>query len=144
MVRRLALALMGICLLVSFPGASLAKGVNEKEMKKKAHELSYEGQMEQAQKLMGQLEQAEREAERTTSGGSGSGGSGGWDMTSLMLSMIWGAVGGGYFIYGKKQGKAVFLLCGIGLCAFPLFVSGNLLSLGLGIAMCVAPFKIDF
>ncbi|NLI76157.1 MAG: hypothetical protein GX442_06900 [Candidatus Riflebacteria bacterium] len=65
-------------------------------------------------------------------------------MTSLMLSLIWGAVGGGYFIYGKKQGRAVFLLCGIGLCTFPMFVSGNMLSLGLGIAMCVAPFKIDF
>lgn len=139
--RTLAVVLVGLCLLVAGPGRVFAKGIDEKGMRKKAQELSYEGQMEQAQKLMGKLEQAEGEAAGT---GSGSGGSGGWDMTSLMLSLIWGAVGGGYFIYGKKQGRAVFLLCGIGLCTFPMFVSGNMLSLGLGIAMCVAPFKIDF
>ncbi|MBF0407866.1 MAG: hypothetical protein HQM10_10960 [Candidatus Riflebacteria bacterium] len=68
----------------------------------------------------------------------------GWDGTSLMLSMLWGSIGAGYFLFGKKQAKALFLLCGIGLCIFPMFVSSTLTSLILGIAMTVAPFKIDF
>ncbi len=64
------------------------------------------------------------------------------DSTSLMLSVLFGAIGTGYFIYGKKQQKWVCLLAGIGLCAFPYFVSGVWASIGIGVALCAAPFLI--
>ena len=66
----------------------------------------------------------------------------GWNMTSLMLSLFWGLVGMAYFGYGKKQSQFVFLLCGIGLMAFPYFVSSNIASIILGVVLCGVPFKL--
>ncbi|MBF0547578.1 MAG: amino acid transport protein [Candidatus Riflebacteria bacterium] len=60
-----------------------------------------------------------------------------------MLSLFWGSIGTGYFIYGKKQARVLFLVCGIGLCLFPMFISSNLWSLILGLGMTIAPFKLD-
>ena len=122
-----------ISFLILIQSYSNAKGNKEAEMKKKAEELSYAGQLEKANELLGK--ESELPSEKASEG---------WDTTSLTLSMIWGSLGAGYFIYGKRQSKAVFLLCGIGLCVFPMFVSGNTLSLILGLGMTIAPFKLDF
>ncbi|HOY66232.1 MAG TPA: hypothetical protein PLP29_05035 [Candidatus Ozemobacteraceae bacterium] len=130
----LFLVLVGL-LLVRFP--VLAKNnTQEDELKKQADELTYAGQLNKANELLGN--------ELKNGTGSSSGADGGWDMTSMMLSMIWGSIGVGYFIYGKKQAKALFLLCGIGLSVFPLFVSGTVLSIVLGMGLCILPFKVDF
>lgn len=109
-----------------------ASPATEKKMKDSAKELSYMGQLDRANELIG-------EQTNLSSGKA----SGGWDMTSLMLSMVWGAIGTGYFIYGRKQSHALFLLCGIGLCVFPLFISSNGVSLALGLGMSIAPFKLE-
>jgi hypothetical protein len=59
---------------------------------------------------------------------------------SLVWGMLFGSIGLGYFIYGKKQGAIVPLLCGIALMVFPYFVESTLLLVAIGIALCVAPF----
>lgn len=45
---------------------------------------------------------------------------------SLQAWLLWNVVlssfGLGYFIYGKKQAKALPLACGIGLMIFPYFI----------------------
>jgi hypothetical protein len=121
-------ALLVGALLITLSAA--ASGDLEKKLAKGADKLSYEGQLETAREMMGQ-EPAKN-------------GDGGWDGTSLVLSMLWGSIGTGYFIYGKKQSRLVFLLCGIGLCVFPMIISGNGWSVILGVSMTLAPFKIDF
>jgi hypothetical protein len=62
--------------------------------------------------------------------------------TSLVLSVIFGACGSGYFVYGKKQGHLSALLCGIGLCVFPWFVSSTFMIVLVGVLLMVAPFLI--
>lgn len=120
-----------------FQGPVSAKDIQEDELKKQAEELSYGGQLEKANELLGK-EVAKRSDSMAGEADDG------WGMTSMMLGMIWGSVGVGYFMYGKKMAKAAFLLCGIGLCVFPLFISGNVLNCVIGIGLCVIPFKVDF
>ena len=52
-------------------------------------------------------------------------------MTTLIYSVFFGSIGFGFFIYGKKQSKAVPLICGAGLCVLPYFPLGPW---GMGIA----------
>ena len=63
-------------------------------------------------------------------------------MNSLIVGVIAGAIGMGYFIYGKRQTRIVPMVAGALLCVYP-FVD-NLLWLSLiGLALVVAPFVID-
>ena len=45
---------------------------------------------------------------------------------TLLWGMFFGAIGVGYFMYGKKQKKMVSLGCGVGLVVFPYLVTGIL------------------
>lgn len=42
---------------------------------------------------------------------------------TLFASLIWGSVGGGYFIYGKKQGLLVPAIGGIAMIAISCVVA---------------------
>ena len=61
-------------------------------------------------------------------------------MAQLVWGMLFGAVGLGYFIYGRKQSALLPLFCGIGLMTFPMFVSSTPWLLLIGAAMLVAPW----
>ena len=61
-------------------------------------------------------------------------------MAELVWGMLFGAIGLGYFIYGKRQSALLPLLCGIGLMVFPYFVSGTLWMLLIGAALMAAPW----
>ena len=64
-------------------------------------------------------------------------------MNSLIVGVIAGAIGMGYFIYGKRQIRIVPMVAGALLCVYPYFVD-NLLWLSLiGLVLVVAPFVID-
>lgn len=128
-----------IAILLVFSGHLSARPKQETDLFEKGKELSYEGQLEKANSLLGNLEGKEGREGQTPEPAKD-----GWDGTSLMLSMIWGAIGTGYFIFGKKQSRFTFLICGIGLVVFPMFVSDTMVSVFLGLAMCIAPFKIEF
>ncbi len=62
------------------------------------------------------------------------------DTASLIWDVLFGAVGGGYFIYGKRQQAVVPLLCGIGLMVFPYFVSGTVMLVIIGVILMAVPF----
>lgn len=51
---------------------------------------------------------------------------------SLLWSMIFGSVGLGFFVYGKKQGAIVPVVCGLALMIFPYFVSSTALLVLIG------------
>ncbi|HMB56718.1 MAG TPA: hypothetical protein VKM35_05875 [Arenimonas sp.] len=61
-------------------------------------------------------------------------------MASLVWGMLFGSIGFGYFIYGKKQSQLLPLFCGIGLMLFPYFVDGTAWMLLIGGLLMAAPF----
>lgn len=63
-------------------------------------------------------------------------------VASLLWSVLFSAVGLGYFLYGKKQTAVVPLVCGVALMIFPYFVSNLWLMLLIGAALCAGPYFI--
>ena len=60
------------------------------------------------------------------------------DTATIMWGMVFGSIGLGYFIYGKKNGRPVPLLAGILLSLLPLFVTDALPLVGSGAAVMAA------
>ena len=61
---------------------------------------------------------------------------------NLLVSIVLGAVGLGYFIYGKKQGRPIPLIVGLFLMVFPYFVSNVWVMLAIGAVLVCLPFLI--
>jgi hypothetical protein len=49
-----------------------------------------------------------------------------FDMNTLLASLVWGSVGVGFFIYGKKQGVTPALIGGLAMVAVSYFVGSPL------------------
>lgn len=64
--------------------------------------------------------------------------------TSLFVGLIAGAVGMGYFVYGKRQMKLVPMIAGGLLCVYPYFIDSVVWLCVVGGLLAVAPFLIDF
>ena len=62
------------------------------------------------------------------------------DSSSLFIGLFTGLLGTGYFIYGKKQKKALPMLVGIALGIVPFFLSGWVSSSVVSIVLCALPF----
>ena len=62
--------------------------------------------------------------------------------SSLFWSMVFGSVGLGFFVYGKKQGAVIPLICGLALMIYPYFVSNNILLVAIGIALMAIPYFV--
>lgn len=60
----------------------------------------------------------------------------------IIWGVIFGSIGLGYFIYGKKQQVAMPMICGLGLMVYPYFVSNTLLLFLVGAALCAVPYFI--
>jgi hypothetical protein len=58
----------------------------------------------------------------------------------LFLGLLFGSVGFGYFLYGKRQAAIVPMVCGIALMVFPYFVSNVLILAVIGIALAALPY----
>jgi len=56
--------------------------------------------------------------------------------------LIFGSIGLGYFVYGKKQGSLVPLVCGFGLMVFPYFVSNTVLLVIAGLLLSAIPYFV--
>jgi hypothetical protein len=54
--------------------------------------------------------------------------------------MLFGSIGLGYFIYGKRQSAPLPLVCGLVLIIFPYFVSNVWLLVGIGVILCSIPY----
>jgi hypothetical protein len=62
--------------------------------------------------------------------------------TSLFLGVLFGSIGLGFFIYGRKQRKVVPLLCGIVLIVVPYFVPNTLLLFVVGAVLVAIPYFV--
>jgi hypothetical protein len=58
----------------------------------------------------------------------------------LLWSGLFGAIGLGYFMYGKKQAALVPLCCGLALMIFPYFISNTYLLALIGSAITALPY----
>jgi hypothetical protein len=62
--------------------------------------------------------------------------------STLMCGVIFGAIGLGFVVYGKKQKAIIPLLCGIGLLVVPYFISNIYILIFSGIILVALPFII--
>ena len=58
----------------------------------------------------------------------------------LLWGLLFGSIGLGYFIYGRKQKAVVPLVCGLALMLFPYFVSNMVLLVGIGALLAAIPY----
>jgi hypothetical protein len=62
---------------------------------------------------------------------------------SIFVSVLAGSVGMGYFLYGKRQGRAWPMISGAALCIYPWFVDRIWLLVVVGIGLAALPFLLD-
>lgn len=58
----------------------------------------------------------------------------------LLWGVLFGSLGLGYFIYGKKQGAVMPLVCGLVLMVFPYFISSTWLLVAVGAVLAALPY----
>ncbi len=61
---------------------------------------------------------------------------------SLFWGFLFGSIGVGFFIYGKKQQRMVPLFCGVVLMVFPYFVSNPILIVIIGAVLMAVPYFV--
>ena len=61
---------------------------------------------------------------------------------ALIWGMIFGSIGFGYFIYGKKQRAIVPLAVGIVLCVAPYFIANVYVLVGVGAVLVAIPYFV--
>ena len=61
---------------------------------------------------------------------------------ALLWSLVFGSLGFGFFLYGKKQHAVVPLVCGLGLMTLPYVVSNLLLLITLGVTFIILPYFV--
>lgn len=59
---------------------------------------------------------------------------------SIIWELVFGSIGLGYFVYGKKQKRIVPLVSGLALMAFPYFVPDPVLRVLLGGLLSALPY----
>ena len=64
------------------------------------------------------------------------------DESLLMWGMLFGSIGIGYFIYGKREKVIVPMVCGLVLMVFPYFVEGTITLVAIGVALAVTPYFV--
>lgn len=63
--------------------------------------------------------------------------------TSLLVwGMLFGSIGLGFFVYGKKQKAVVPLISGIALIVFPYFISNVTILVIVGVILVVIPYFV--
>jgi hypothetical protein len=60
----------------------------------------------------------------------------------LLWSLLFGSIGLGYFIYGRKQGKTIPLLCGVVLMVYPYFMPNTAVLFIIGAIFVAVPYFV--
>ena len=66
----------------------------------------------------------------------------GMDENHLWVSLVFGAIGAGMFLYGKKAGRMVPLGAGLGLMVVPYFIPNVLLMAAASCAITALPWIV--
>jgi hypothetical protein len=60
--------------------------------------------------------------------------------SSLLWGVLFGSIGLGFVIYGRKERAVVPLVCGLALMVFPYFVTNSVLLVVIGVALMTIPY----
>jgi hypothetical protein len=63
------------------------------------------------------------------------------DMTPLMFSLLFGLIGTGYFLFGKKEGRIVHMGSGMALMVLPSVLPGVAMVI-VSLILCAVPFVL--
>lgn len=66
------------------------------------------------------------------------------DTATLLISLVFSCIGLGYFLYGKKQKRAMPFACGIGLMLYPYVISHKLGLVLIGLLLTIIPLVARF
>jgi hypothetical protein len=65
------------------------------------------------------------------------------DSTAMLLwGVLFGSIGFGFFLYGKKQKTVVPLITGIALCVVPYFIANVYALVIVGVILIAIPFFV--
>lgn len=64
------------------------------------------------------------------------------DTATLLWGMLFGSIGLGFVVFGRRQRSPVPLVTGVALMVFPMFVSNSYLMVLIGAALCAVPYFI--
>lgn len=60
----------------------------------------------------------------------------------IFWGLLFGSIGLGFFVYGRKQSSTVPLVTGLILMVFPYFVSNTFLLVAIGVVLVAAPYFV--
>ena len=60
----------------------------------------------------------------------------------LLWGLLFGSIGFGFFLYGKKQKAVVPLVTGIALCVVPYFIANVYILIGVGVVLMAIPYFV--
>lgn len=63
---------------------------------------------------------------------------------SLFWGVLFGSIGTGYFIYGRKNRRSLAILSGLLLFVTPYIISGTLPLLALGLLLMALPYFVRY
>ena len=63
--------------------------------------------------------------------------------SELWWGLLFGSIGLGYVIYGRRQRRTMAFVAGLGLIGLPYLVDGPLWMLGVGAALLALPFVVE-
>jgi hypothetical protein len=61
------------------------------------------------------------------------------NQAQLLWGVLFGSIGLGYFIYGRRQSKMIPLLCGVVLMAYPYFIANTTALIVIGAIFVAVP-----
>jgi hypothetical protein len=64
------------------------------------------------------------------------------DIAVLLWGLLFGSIGFGFFLYGKKQKAVVPLIAGIALCVVPYLIANVYLLVGVGLLLMAIPYFV--
>jgi len=62
----------------------------------------------------------------------------------LLWGLIFGSIGGGYFLYGKKRPSAMAMACGLALMIYPYFIDSRWAMIAIGVLLMAIPYFVRF
>jgi hypothetical protein len=64
--------------------------------------------------------------------------------SELLWGVLFGAVGLGFFVYGKKQSMVIPLVCGLTLMVYPYFMPNAVALVLMGLVLVAMPYFFRF
>ena len=61
---------------------------------------------------------------------------------TLLWGLLFGSIGVGYFIYGRRQGAPMAFICGLLLIGYTWFIDDTLAIVGIGIVLMAIPYFV--